>query len=145
MLQIRYMQAEDQDFWYTLDRHLPASEFALKVRDRRGYILLKNGTPIALLRYNLFWDNTPFCTLLYVTDENQRQGYGRRLMTHWENDMKQSGYAFVLTSTQADEQAQHFYRRLGYRDCGGLMIGKEPTELFLMKELADEAYRRHDV
>ena len=30
------------------------------------------------------------------------------------------GYGMVLTSTQVDEDAQHFYRKLGYKDCGGL-------------------------
>ncbi len=135
MIEIRYMQVYDKAFWYTLDKHLPESEFDLKVRDKRGYVLLSNGTPIGILRWNLFWDNTPFCTLLYIANEYQRQGYGKKLMEHWENDMKANGYSFVLTSTQADEQAQHFYRKIGYRDCGSLILPAEPTELFLMKEL----------
>ncbi|GIG24528.1 hypothetical protein [Cellulomonas denverensis] len=41
----------------------------------------------------------------------------------------------MLTSTQADEQAQHLYRRLGYRDCGALLFPGEPIELVLRKEL----------
>ncbi len=135
MIEIRYMQVCDKAFWYTLDKHLPESEFDLKVRDKRGYVLLNNSTPIGILRYNLFWDNTPFCTLLYIRNEYQRQGYGKKLMEHWENDMKANGYSFVLTSTQADEQAQHFYRKIGYRDCGSLILPAEPTELFLMKEI----------
>ncbi len=135
MIEIRYMQVCDKAFWYTLDKHLPKSEFDLKVRDKRGYVLLNNSTPIGILRYNLFWDNTPFCTLLYIRNEYQRQGYGKKLMEHWENDMKANGYSFVLTSTQADEQAQHFYRKIGYRDCGSLILPAEPTELFLMKEI----------
>ncbi len=135
MYSIRYVNLEDKDFWYTLDKHLPKEEYDLKVRDKQGYVLLNNGTPIGILRYNLFWDNTPFCTLLYIRNEYQRQGYGKKLMEHWENDMKANGYSFVLTSTQADEQAQHFYRKIGYRDCGSLILPAEPTELFLMKEI----------
>ncbi len=135
MIEIRYMQVFDKAFWYTLDKHLPKEEYDLKVRDKRGYVLLNNGTPIGILRYSFFWDNTPFCTLLYIANEYQRQGYGKKLMEHWENDMKANGYSFVLTSTQADEQAQHFYRKIGYRDCGSLILPAEPTELFLMKEI----------
>lgn len=135
MIEIRYMQVCDKAFWYTLDKHLPKEEYDLKVRDKQGYVLLNNGTPIGILRYNLFWDNTPFCTLLYIRNEYQRQGYGKKLMEHWENDMKANGYSFVLTSTQADEEAQHFYRKIGYRDCGSLILPAEPTELFLMKEI----------
>ena len=42
------------------------------------------------------------------------------LMEYWEKDMKSQGYGMLLTSTQVDEDAQHFYRKLGYKsskDC----------------------------
>ena len=45
----------------------------------------------------------------------------------------------ALTSTQSDESAQHFYRKLGYKDCGCLVINEgplaQPAELFLSKVL----------
>ncbi len=136
---IRYMQMSDQKFWYSLDKHLPEAEFANKVRNKRGYVLLENNKPIGLLRYNLFWDNTPFCTLLFITSSFQGKGYGRKLVEYWENDMKSQGYGMVLTSTQVDEDAQHFYRKLGYKDCGGFVIDiagyEQPMELFLIKPL----------
>jgi hypothetical protein len=37
MLEIRYVQLEDKEFWYSLDRHLPEQEFDNKVSDKRGY------------------------------------------------------------------------------------------------------------
>ena len=100
---------------------------------------MDNSMPIGILRYNLFWDNTPFCTLLFIADEYQNKGYGKYLMKHWEMDMKAQGYGIVLTSTQVDEEAQHFYRKLGYKDCGGLLIDipgyQQPMEMFLSKKL----------
>ncbi len=139
MLEIRYMQLCDKEPWYRLDRHLPEEEFLNKVRDKKGYVLLKDNALIGLLRYNLFWDNIPFCTLLFIDRNYQKQGYGKRLMEHWENDMKAQGYGMLLTSTQVDEEAQHFYRKLGYKDCGGIVIDipryKQPMELFLSKEI----------
>ena len=69
----------------------------------------------------------------------QRKGYGKKLMEHWEKDMKFLGYGMLLTSTQVDETAQHFYRKLGYKDCGGFVIDisgyEQPMELFLIKEI----------
>ena len=139
MTEIRYVTQEDKEFWYRLDKHLPESEFANKVALKRGYVLLTDGQPVGLLRYNLFWDNTPFCTLLFVADEHQKKGYGRRLMEHWEREMKNLGYGMLLTSTQVDEGAQHFYRKLGYKDCGGFVPEipgyEQPMELFLVKEI----------
>ena len=78
MLEIRYVQTEDKEFWYRLDRHLPEAEFENKVRDKRGYILLDDDKPVGLLRYNLFWDNTPFCTMLFVDWECHGKGYGKK-------------------------------------------------------------------
>ena len=137
MTEIRYVTENDKTFWYTLDRHLPESEFGNKVRDRQGYVLLEDGVPAGILRYNLFWDNTPFCTMLFVEPEMQRKGYGRLLMEHWENEMKALGYGMIMTSTQVDETAQHFYRKLGYKDSGGLLLDipgyEQPMEMFLCK------------
>lgn len=50
-----------------------------KVRDKQGYILLEDNKPIGLLRFNLFWDNTPFCTMLFVDWNYQGKGYGKNL------------------------------------------------------------------
>lgn len=44
------------------------------------------------------------------------------LMERWEQDMRMQGYGMVLTSTQVDEDARHFYRKFGYKDCGGLTV-----------------------
>lgn len=139
MVEIRYAREDDREFWYSLDKHLPLKQFYNKIRDKTGYVLLEDNKPVGLLRYNLFWDKFPFCTMLFIEQNYQRKGYGRKLMEHWENDMKSKGYGMLLTSTQVDEDAQHFYRKLGYKDCGGLVIDvpefKQPMELFLVKGL----------
>lgn len=140
MITIRYMEMTDKAFWYKLDRHLPEAEFENKVKTKRGYVLLENDTPVGLLRYNLFWDNIPFCTMIFVEKKYQKKGYGKMLMEYWEAEMKELGYGMLLISTQVDEDAQHFYRKLGYRDCGGLVITvteyAQPMELFMEKNIS---------
>ena len=32
MVEIRYVQSEDKEFWYSLDRHLPEKEFNNKIK-----------------------------------------------------------------------------------------------------------------
>ena len=104
-----------------------------------GYVLMKDGQPVAILRYMLFWDSIPFCTMLYVREDEQRNGFGRRLMEHWEKEMKAKGHGLVMTSTQEDEEAQFFYRAIGYTDCGALDLPfpgyEQPTELIMGKAL----------
>lgn len=139
MWEIRYVRQEDRAFWLGLDRHLPPAELEKKIRDRQGYVLTADGAPAGLLRYNLFWDNTPFCTLLFVEAARRGKGYGKALMEHWEREMQAAGHGMLLVSTQVDEEAQHFYRKLGYKDCGGLVLDipryTQPMELFLVKAL----------
>lgn len=139
MIEIRYVELEDKELWYIFDAHLPEVEFENKVRDKRGYVLNVDGKMVGLLRYGLFWDNAPFCNLLFVDYDYQKHGYGRMLMDYWEKDMKSQGYGMVLTSTQVDESAQHFYCKLGYKDCGGFVIDipeyEQPMEMFMIKAI----------
>ena len=139
MLKIRYITDTDKAFWFTLDKHLREQEFELKVRDKRGYVISVDDSPIGVMRYNLFWDNTPFLTLIYIADAHQNKGYGRQAMLYWENEMRELGYKMVMTSTQVDEQAQHFYRKLGYKDrCSIFLDGtpfEQPQEMIMIKVL----------
>ena len=62
-------------------------------------------------------------------------------MAHWEADMQAKGYQMVLLSTQVDETAQHFYRKLGYTDCGCLVLHHcplaQPMEMFFCKTISE--------
>jgi len=120
MIKIRCVSEIDKPFWYALDRHLDEREFNLKIRDRRGYIISDGDKPIGVMRYNLLWDNTPFLTLIYLEESCRGKGFGRQAMLFWENEMRDLGYKMVMTSTRVDEDAQHFYRKLGYKDKGGV-------------------------
>ena len=134
---IRYVEINDKKEWYDLDRHLPENVFDEKVRTKRGYVLVEDEKIIGILRYNLFWDNTPFCTMLFIEDSYRSNGYGRQMMEHWEQDMKAQGYGMLMTSTQVDEDAQHFYRKLGYKDAGGFIVDvpgfEQPMEMIMIK------------
>ena len=139
MIEIKFVTEEDRSFWFSLDSHLSEDEFEKKVRDKRGYVVLMDGKPMGLMRYNLFWDNTPFCTLLYIDEAARGKGLGRALMERWEHDMRGLGFGMLMTSTQVDESAQHFYRKLGYRDCGGFTVDiegyEQPMELIMNKDI----------
>ena len=42
---------------------------------KEGYVLTEDDNIIGLLRYNLFWDNTPFCTMLFIDSDHRKKGY----------------------------------------------------------------------
>ncbi|MBE0343605.1 GNAT family N-acetyltransferase, partial [Paenibacillus sp. 28ISP30-2] len=82
-----------------------------------------------------FWDNTPFMNMIWIDERHRGTGIGKKVVHYWEELMKQKGFEMVMTSTLSNEEAQHFYRKLGYRDAGCLMLENEPLEIILTKDL----------
>ncbi len=140
---IRLAELTDLSWLTAHDRHIAWEECERSVRLRRVLVLSEaDGGLVGWLRWNLFWDNTPFMNMLYLLPESRRQGHGSALVAHWEGLMAGAGYRRVLTSTQADEEGQRFYRRLGYRDAGALFLPGEAAELIFMKDLTADGGKR---
>lgn len=139
MLTIRYVTEADKPFWLSIDKHVTEAGFLQKVRGRFGYVIFRDQIPVGLFHYNVLWDMVPFLNLISIIPEARGHGYGKRAMEYWETEMRRDGYQMVLVSTQADEPAQQLYRKLGYRDCGCLILDHcpfdQPAELFMRKNL----------
>ncbi len=134
-MDIRIARSDDIPVLKHYDRHISERELDHSVRLARVYVAEEQGQFAGWLRYNLFWDNTPFMNLLYVLDGSRGKGYGGLLVRYWEGRMRNAGYQTVMTSTQSNEYAQHFYDRLGYTAIGGFLLPREPYELILAKKL----------
>ena len=136
-MEIRKVDQKDKEYWFSLDIHISDEEFNFKVSTKTGYIIWKDNVPIGVLRYNMFWDSVPFITLIYIKEE--QRGVGKNVILLWESEMKAKGYNVVMTSTQVDENAQHFYRKIGYKDCGCLVLNipklEQPMEMFFIKQI----------
>lgn len=133
--------AEPTDFsaWQRLDGHCSQDIFEDKVRSGMAFVISVGNETVGVLRMGLFWDHIPFMHLLYIDREYRGMEYGRQAVLWWEEEMRRRGYVAALTSTQVDENAQHFYRKLGYEDCGALVLSlpcvKQPMEMFMIKAL----------
>ena len=135
-MEIRYAEAGDLEMIAEYDTHIAKAEMENAIARKRIILLFIDGKYEGWLRFNLFWDNIPFMNLLFIISEDQRgKGYGRKLVAFWEHEMAEQGYKFVMTSTQSDEEAQFFYRKLGYTDRGSLILPDEPLEIIFYKKL----------
>lgn len=132
-MNIRNAAMKDYPFLEKNESHIRFEEIKSLINQNKIIVFELDSEIIGWLRWNLFWDNTPFMNKLYFLDDYRRKGYGRQLVAYWEHQMKQSGFPMVMTSSQSDEQAQHFYRRLGYTDRGSLLLPKEPLEIIFTK------------
>ncbi|MBR5257504.1 MAG: GNAT family N-acetyltransferase [Clostridia bacterium] len=136
-MEIRYAGPSDIEMISEYDEHLSKEELKNAIALKRIILLFIDGRFEGWLRFNLFWDNIPFMNLLFILEEQRGKGYGRELVGFWEREMKAQGYRFVMTSTQSDEEAQFFYRRLGYTDRGALVLPDEPLEIIFYKTVSD--------
>ena len=134
-MNISHASAEHFPKLHQLDSHIAETELRSLIAQKRILILEDSGDLLGWLRWNLFWDNTPFMNMLFVFESRRGEGLGRRLVLQWEEEMRQLGYESVMTSTASDEYAQHFYRKLGYETIGGFTPFGDPYELILAKKL----------
>ncbi|MBO4418599.1 MAG: GNAT family N-acetyltransferase [Oscillospiraceae bacterium] len=136
-MEIRYAKADELEMIAEYDDHLSKEELKNAIAMKRIILLFIDGEYEGWLRFNLFWDNIPFMNMLFISEEQRGKGYGRKLVEFWEHEMEKQGYEFVMTSTQSDEEAQFFYRKLGYTDRGALVLPDEPLEIIFYKNLSE--------
>lgn len=117
--------------------HISSSNLEKKIKDGEILVFIENEKIIGWLRYNYFWDEHPFMNMLYIVDGYRGIGIGKKLVSYWEEKMREKGHQLVMTSTLSKEEAQHFYRKMGYRDIGGFILPNEPLELILIKDIGN--------
>ena len=134
-MDIRIAEMRDAGALLAHDRHITRARLERKIADRQILVLLDGENFAGWLRWGLFWDEHPFMNLLYLLEPYRGKGLGRALVTDWERRMKAEGHEVVMTSTQANECAQFFYRHMGYADVGSFALPGDPLELILQKAL----------
>jgi ribosomal protein S18 acetylase RimI-like enzyme len=133
---VRYGEIADYYFVRDHEQHIADKMLKNKIDNKEVYVVQENENLIGWLRYNLFWDTVPFMNKVYILEKYRNKGIGRSLVNYWEGSMKRKGYDHVLTSTQSNEEAQHFYRKIGYTEIGGLKYVDDPFEIIFYKKIA---------
>ena len=136
-VKIRLAEESDFEILSQHDKHISAEILKKKISDKNILIAEMDEKFAGWLRYNFFWDEIPFMNMLFVLEKFRGIGIGEKLVREWEKLMSEQGYKFLLTSTQANECAQHFYRKQGYKDLGGFTPFGEEYEIILGKQLED--------
>ena len=141
MFTMSYATIEDKSHFYNEWENLPESEYESKIRDKRCYVIRFEDKPIGYMRYNLIFDFIPFLACFYIANPHKGKGFGKQAMLHWENEMRSLGFKDIMISTEVGDDAQHFYRKLGYKDMGSIVIGgilhyeQNTLEMFMGKAL----------
>ena len=117
------------------DRHISPEELKSLISLGRVAVAEDGESFLGWMRWNLFWDNTPFLNMLYLLEPHRGKGYGKTMMAWWEVEMDHQGFDTLMTSTASDEYAQHFYQKLEYTAVGGFSLPGESYELIFVKNL----------
>lgn len=138
-MEIKVVTENDKEFVMGIDKHIDDTGYNNRVYTKSGYVIWEGKQRIGIMAHCLLWDQIPFMNLLFIKEEYRRKGFGQQAVISWEKEMKNQGYKMTLISTQVDEGAQHLYRKLGYIDCGGLVLDHtpfdQPMEMFFRKVL----------
>lgn len=135
MTEIKYATMNDYALLVSKDSHIGKETWKKLIENNQALIFYVDGNFAGWLRYNLFWDEIPFMNMLYFLEEYRDKGYGTQMVRFWENEMSKLGYNKVMTSSQANEFAQHFYRKLAYQDAGSFFPFCNDLEIVFTKEL----------
>ena len=130
--------AREGDFSFLRGVSTEPSNEALRAQigDGRVRIIEHDGRPVGFLKFVVLWENLPFVEVLFLAEPQRGHGFGRQAMRDWEREMAQAGHSRALTSTQADETAQVFWRKIGYEDCGSFHLPDRQNELMLQRDIS---------
>ena len=81
---IRYADKDDIKIISKYDEHISIEELENVIKLKRLIVMFNEDKFIGWLRFNLFWDNTPFMNMLYFLDNERGKGYGRQLVSFLE-------------------------------------------------------------
>lgn len=132
---IRHATLEDLNILLDLDNDIEYSEMENIIKLERVLVYEDDGKLIGWLRYNMFWDHIPFLNKLYILKPFRNKGIGLELMNYWETELRAMGHYLAMTSSLAEESAQHFYRKLEYQDAGSFVLPGENLEIIFVKQL----------
>lgn len=133
--------AEDTDFAFIsgFSSDLQDDRLRAQIRDGRLRIIESTEGPVGFIKFYVLWEVLPFIEVIIIRDDCRGRGIGKAAVRDWEQEMCARSFRRAIISTQADETAQHFWRRIGYHDCGSLTLPGRPAELFMYRDISTAA------
>jgi len=135
MISLRRANSTDLDFLteFTLAPSGPKREALLERSEVQ--IVTADHTPVGFLSFSILWGTLPFLEFIEILVSQRGRKIGATSVRAWEQEMRSRGFDLVLVSTSADSNAQHFWRKMGYVDCGALTVRGKAAEVFLKRPI----------
>ena len=95
------------------------------------------GKITGILRFSWFWDFLPFINYIWVEEGFRHKHRASRMIRKLEEITVGKNHQTIMTSTQADDSAQNFYRKVGFEDAGGFTMHRQAFELIMIKYMKE--------
>ncbi len=136
MITLRPAVSSDLAFLETRAEPPDREVVACQIRNGRLQLIEWDSQPVGLIKTYVLWERLPFMEVLCVEEAKRGQGYGTCAVRLWESELMARGFDLAVISTQAQGTAQHFWRKIGYSDCGLLTTKGNPQEIFMQRALS---------
>ena len=136
---LRDAQATDLAFLRDFSREPCDDRLRAQIQDGRLRIIESSEGPVGFIKFYVLWEVLPFIEVIIIRNDCRGRGIGKAAVRAWEEEMSAQSFQRAIISTQADETAQYFWRRVGYQDCGTLELPGRPVELFMYRDISSTA------
>ncbi|MEM7618773.1 MAG: GNAT family N-acetyltransferase [Pseudomonadota bacterium] len=96
------------DFWQT------------RISEKRVFIAKKEGNPVGLLTYSVWWGNTTFLELIHIQDAHQREGIATKLLTVACKEIKSE--RLISSCEIINSKSLSFHKALGFQKLNSLEL-----------------------
>jgi len=100
--------------------HHPDEFWQTRMYENRVFIAKKDGNPVGLLTYTIWWGNTPFLELIHIQDAHQRQGIATKLLKIAAKEIKSKN--LISSCEVINDESLAFHKALGFQKLNSLAL-----------------------
>lgn len=105
------------------------------LRFKRALVAYDGESPVGYLLFQVIWGNTPFLSQIWLQDDYQGQGLGKKMVSLLEERLRTEGYDSLTTSNEKkNNDGIAFCKKMGFQEIGVLEMAHGP-EVFSIKKL----------
>ena len=138
-IEVRFANQVDLHGCIALDHPTMSAEvIKRKIEQREIIVAEKAGRLVGYLRIEYLWSIVPYIALIWVVEDQRREGIGRAMLRYLETVLREQGHTALYSSAQANElEPQAWHRHVGFEECGFIAGINEGGigEIFFRKSL----------
>ncbi|NHI90035.1 MAG: GNAT family N-acetyltransferase [Candidatus Thorarchaeota archaeon] len=116
---VRFAGPEDLEWCVVEDEHVTEQIIRHKIVNDEIIIAELDGKQVGYLRLEYLWSTTPYIAVVFVEDDYQKEGIGRKILSFLEDYLRSRGHDRLFSSSTVNEpEPQAWHRAVGFVESG---------------------------